>query len=272
MDDADRRLVDLLADRPDAEASIFTFLQAGRWPSADVVRILADRPGGLDRYLDSLLRARRHVDAEAVLRAMLAVDAEERNALSRLGDLLLRTGDLPGADDLAVRLVGAHPAAPDGWLLMGRVAQARDQHLEAYTLFREAAARGPDSTAADLGVLRSLLFLGREEEFEAVEKRLESKVGRSVAARAELLRLQASHDARMGKHAAALDALDRAERLIPRDVSIVVARAYVRRQAGDPEGAKRELHRALSMDPSNREAKAALDALEGVTPTAPSAP
>jgi len=268
-DDATRRLANLVELRPDAEKAIFGFLLAGQWRDVDVAHILTGPSGAFERYVESLVQARRNRKAIGVLRARLQEVPGDRTSLRQAGRLLIDAGDIDGANTMGVRLLALYPAEPDGWLLSARVAGLQDQHLEALTLYREAAQRTQDRTEADLGALRCLLLLGRGVEFDELAHQLEGRIGRNVYGRSDLLQLLASHEARLGRFSVALDHLERAERLIPSDPSIPFARAHIRLQAGDREGARRDLRRVLSLDPLHRLARQELIELDDLNRASP---
>ncbi len=265
-EESTHRLATLLDVRPDAETTVFDFLENARWPDADVAASLHGDSGTLDRYVDALVRARRLPQAIRVLKARIAQEPDDRASMFKASKLLLNVGDVAAADETAVRLLALFPETQDGWLLLARIARFRDQNLEALALFREAASRAPDSTEADLGILRSLLMLGRGEEFADMAHRLEARIGRDIYTRSELLQMMATRESRLGRYATALDRLEQAERLVPWDPMIPLARARVRLASGDVPGARRELHRCLALDPTHPEARQALESLDNVNP------
>jgi tetratricopeptide (TPR) repeat protein len=264
-----RRTATLLDRRPDADARAFTLLQAGDWPVEAVLAGLSGVPGALDRYLDFLARDRQGAAAARLLEARLRKDPRDVAALARLGTLLLDGGDLAGGEQAAVRVLALAPDGAEGWFLSGRAAWGRGALLEALALFQEAAARSPDPFDANFQALRCLLMLDRRDEFDALARQVESRIGTDPYRRASLEQVLASRSARRGAFEAALGHLDRAESLVPWAPDVRLARAYVRRDAGDREGALRETLRTLALDPAYPpalELRRMLEAPGAVTP------
>jgi tetratricopeptide (TPR) repeat protein len=185
--EARERLAQLRADRPDMAVAAWAvegelLRAAGRAEEAvDVyTRALESEPKSVDLLYG---RAMAYIDleridlAEADLRAMLAEDPNDPNALNALGYTLAdRTERLAEADALVTRAYELDPSSPAiidsmGWVAyrQGRLEEALDYLREAYRL-----SEGNAEIAAHLGEV--LWMMGRHEEarriFESALERM----------------------------------------------------------------------------------------------------
>jgi len=113
------------------------------------------------RYL-----AGEYDEAEKSLRVLAADDNAEAGAI--LARLLVETGRLSEADDLARKLREAHPDNAQLAVLSGETALARGRTAEAEVLFRKALALDTDSRRARVLLKHIYDLSGRDEESEKI--------------------------------------------------------------------------------------------------------
>ncbi len=252
---------------------------------------------GLAAVLGLALLARRQVELWADTRTLFehALSLDERNFLahSKLGELALADGDLPGAsaalgralelnpnhveslsllgltrlrsgDPRAARAPLEHalrldPGRAATWQNLGSVALALDAHGEARRCFEQARALDPSTGDGpyNLGYLAQL----------------EGDATRAEGLFLEALALEPGHvsawnglgQARLdsGRPAAALEAFERAARLDPADAGLQFNQGLAQRALGAQAEAAQAFRRALALDPAFAPARSALRELEG---------
>lgn len=236
---------------------------------ANVVAVLADRPGALKRYVNHTARRGNARDLERLHRAILAVMPDNGGSLEGLARLLVARDDLDEADRLVTRLLAQHPGNEAGPLLQGRIFARRNALLEALAMFTEAASMARFPGEAEVAVMNTLLLL---ERFDAFDARVESSSRRIAGNRYWQCRLLMSRSSRARKipdTAAAIDALDRAERLCPDDAEPSLQKARLLTREGMLREAERAWERARRLDPDNQEMLEALKQKSEAEPPKP---
>ena len=253
-----RRVIELRAD--DARAAFYTglvHLRAARWADAasSFAALTAARADGYSAHhnlayalerLGQLEDARRTLD-EAVLRG----GADDPRVLTSLAAVLLRTGDVAGADD-ALQRARAHagrrgPAA--AWFHYAVLAAAaRGDHTAAGALLTEALLAHPH--CAVLHNDAALLHERRGEYAEAaaaVERGLHED-----AAIAQLHKNAGDYHYRAGRYDDALDAYARATKGAPAlGADVYFKLGNIRFRRGESADAVECWERALELDPDH---------------------
>lgn len=177
---ADERYEDAIADlrvalrgAPESQRALLlmarSYLRTGEAVLAqDAYRkVLDTNPAhpAASRELSALLLAGgQPEDAEEVLRARLAGDAEDVVARERLVRALLSQGDLVAAEQVAKELAAADPGGGRGDVALGQVYQAQASTVDAIDAYRKALDRNPDSGDALDGLVRALVRSDRAAE------------------------------------------------------------------------------------------------------------
>jgi tetratricopeptide (TPR) repeat protein len=282
-----------LAERhPDAKILILEafaqgFLQAGRLPSAlDCLNsLLAEQP---DHYQGRLLRGflyeMFHLDDEALADYQQAVEVNAGGAKGRLGlgRVLYRLGRVREARSEFERLRQLQPSEPEIMLYLARCQVDANQMEEAKQTLDTLLADRPDSIPALME--RGRIAFAQGETTEA-ERLLHKAVAPADAARDEpdfqnvLDRCDAYFQLHLyqqaqGKRAAAQDSIAQADELQadlrratdlteelsknPRDASKHCERGLILLHLGHQQQGIDELKVALSLDPTQERARAAL--------------
>ena len=189
-----------------------------------------------------------------LLREVLARDPSSAPALLALTTTHLRSGDLAGARESALRLVELRPTSPTAVNRLGTVHFSTSDYESAATAFRRAIALDPRVPRAHFNLGAALLRLGRFEEARAA---LEDSI-RVEPTSAAYSNLGVSQYL-LGRHAEAAGSFQKAVDLAPKDyrrhiylgdaLSQIPGRAAQARRAYE---AALPLARAeLSLDPSD---------------------
>lgn len=229
----------------------------------DLARRLLDE-GKLDEALDALLKAAEaHSDPDLDLEIALVYterglakpddeamkDFEEAESWSELpltmtakADVLLRRGDLAGAEPLFARALEADGQMPEALLGMGRLRLAQGRVDEAGELATGAVQSSPRSGESWLLLAEVLERVGRKEEAtKALEEGLRYDVGNA--------RLLTALGCRLEDPEAAIRALRRAVDLAPANAEAWRGLALADARAGNEVGMHQALDRALALDP-----------------------
>lgn len=94
---------------------------------------------------------------------LLQRDAQHRNALNNLGNILLAAGDKVAARSLFERAVAAHPADPLSLVNLGNLTMKTTAIATARGLFERALATDPNCRAAHVGMSYVLEQMGKRE-------------------------------------------------------------------------------------------------------------
>ncbi|MGH9465470.1 MAG: tetratricopeptide repeat protein, partial [Thermoanaerobaculia bacterium] len=213
-------------------------------------------------FLTSLGDVRRSLgDLEAAVdayRRAQAVDSQNSTIYVELGRLEMDRGRLEEAEDL---LAAARQLAPEDLsaaYFLARVAQRREFHEGAAERFREALAL--DASHYDSRV-QLAVELGRLDRLEEARRELlvvleESPFFSRAHYNLGIVEL------RVGNHAAAVAAMERALRYRAEYVEARYALAVARARSGDAAGARREIETLVARHPESEQATAARRLLE----------
>ena len=114
--------------------------------------------------LESVLELEgRQKDAIALLDHLTSVFPDQPDPKAKLGRLLLASGDLSRAQQVAQNLVQLSSKAPS-WLLLGEVKLAQKQPAEAEQWIRKAYQAEPSSTEAEIALANAVQVQGRNDE------------------------------------------------------------------------------------------------------------
>jgi tetratricopeptide (TPR) repeat protein len=207
---------------------------------ADYLRVLELRPDHPRALLGvgtvALAHRGDYAEAESYLSRYLATDPGHHDA--RLGLALCRygRGDLAGAREGALAVLGENPSHPGAALLLGQLEAEAGRDEEAIRWLRVAEAGGADPQGVSYQLAQVLRRVGRAAEADAYERRF-----------TEL------RDAQRG-----LEAANRAAEREPAnpDRHYEVGRFYV--LLGQPDLAAQRFAQALKLDPAHRPSHAAL--------------
>jgi tetratricopeptide (TPR) repeat protein len=260
FEDAVTRYREVLDAHPLKRVEIGRALDASPLRPADVLAVFSGRDEDLEGYLLRLHRERRLPRLEALLEARVAVQPEDPDLLERLARTYLDAARPADAEPLATRLLAQYPDRPGGWYLQGQIYWARDSHLEALAMFREAEQRGGDADTG-LWAARCLLLLRRWDEMDVEIAQLWPKVAKDRYRTALVHHLLASKARMLGNPGRAFEELARADRAFPDVPATSFQRAFLLREEGRRAEAIREFERAVRLDPSSASARKALDEL-----------
>jgi predicted O-linked N-acetylglucosamine transferase (SPINDLY family) len=172
-----------------------------------------------DEAIDQAIQAHqagRAVEADALCRQALALEAEHPEALYFLGVLASERGDLNAAGELLERAIAADDQMPESHYALGRLRQVQGRHGEAERHYRAAAAL--DDALADpherLGEL--MAAQGRWADAESSLRRAAALNPNS----ADVLRKWAVALRRLGRAVESVDTYQRAVALKPGDVEM----------------------------------------------------
>ena len=115
----------------------------------------------------ALHQAGKIADAERGYRQVLEIDAENVDAVHRLGQLLAGRGDHGAAIRLFKTLAGLRPDLFKPWLCLAQCCEALGRDFDAADAYREAIRIRPDLPDAFTGMTRLLIRLGCLEEVNA---------------------------------------------------------------------------------------------------------
>ena len=162
----------------------------------------------------------------------------------------LQRQELAQASHLSDTLKREHPDFAPGWQLASTLALRQGQHTAGLALIEHALALAPGSASALLQKAHCLLALGRVPELQASMLAARQAADDDVPS---LLALGALCS-RLGEHAAALTAYERALALAPNHPAALFNRATARRFLGDLTGAEQDYERVIAAQPEDCEA------------------
>jgi tetratricopeptide (TPR) repeat protein len=183
-------------------------------------------------------------DAAAAIshyRAALAIQSDDRAARYRLGNVLLASNDLDGAEAVFRELVSTAPNEPWGLLGLGRVEQRRGAHQAAARSFEQALALDPGNEQTTHLLASAYRELGEGERAR-----------------------QLAEGARDGVRAKSPTdpIVDRVRRSL-RSLQSVIATAKETARVGDVDQAEALYQSVLEVDPESYDALYGLALLEG---------
>jgi tetratricopeptide (TPR) repeat protein len=186
------------------------------------------------------------------------------NASGRLREAgkALARGDLAAAQALCTAELAADPGSAEAVSLLGVIAARARRPAEAARLFAEAVRRAPGPGRYRINLARALTELGRwDEAADALGPALNSP-----DAGADVLSGAADVLTRLGRHAEALAAIERAAALAPSSLELAYRLGALRQFAGDLAGAEQAYGRMPQIDPTDHRAWWSLVQLRPQTP------
>ena len=136
----------------------------------------ADADGLIDLADDAQL-ARMTLLAGLALQAVPASSPRRSDAVQRLIDIRLQTGESPLALQLAGEWAELQPKSPAPWLAMARTHEQQMMLKEAIQCYREALARESDATRrieVQRSLVRLLILFGEREDARALQTEIRS--------------------------------------------------------------------------------------------------
>jgi tetratricopeptide (TPR) repeat protein len=147
-----------------------TDLDVGRGRVTQAVERLTRLPASLRRQPDTLVAQaaaanaeRKPSDAERWLRDALTLQPTNIEALSRLVDLLLRSGRTADAAQIAAQAARRFPDSAERHALVGETSLAEHRPADAARAFRDALALVPDAASVRLELARAELLQNRPD-------------------------------------------------------------------------------------------------------------
>jgi len=214
----------------------------------------ADQAAGTTAYTahlrgDALYRLGRHRDAARAYEDALALGDPGSWPLVQLARCRIRLRDLPGARDAGNRAVERQPDAASGWTVLGEVAAAENDHVQAEAMYARAHELEPDDQYAYARLVRARLLQLPEEARAREVKVLLKSGGRGNS---HLLGVLAQVQRELGDETAAAEAWRRSgDRAPAGDLFARKQEGYARRRAGDLEGAAHLLRDCLLQTPQD---------------------
>jgi tetratricopeptide (TPR) repeat protein len=190
--------------------------------------------------------------AERAYRSVLSATPANREALTRLVDLLLRRARDDDAVTVTARLAGLFPASPEHQSLLGEAALAARQYQRAERAFAAALELAPASEAVRLDLARARLLDGRPAAA------LDCLAGAPVSAEREALRGAGLSAAR--QWGPAIDAFERSASLAAPTADLLAALGRAQLEAGRRADAVRTLERSLQLSPNQPSVRTLLEA------------
>lgn len=232
--------------------------QEGHWPKADACyrRILAldaNQPDAL--HLAGLIAHQRGdgSDAETLIRRAIAAGPKQAAYVNSLGVVLLERGDVTAAEDMFRRALGLDPAYPEALNNLGNARQRQRDWSGAIDSYRRAVAIRPDYAEAHANQGRALHLADRPAEaVVCLERALSLRPGYSKAER-----WLGDSLADLGRRADAETAYRRALALDPTDAETGAALAALLERGNRLEEAVAAADAALASDPANVRARLA---------------
>lgn len=184
---------------------------------------------------------------------LAALDAASGTTLSleRALDVALQSGDLATAAATGDALVRVAPGSVDILRTVASIHANRGQLTRAAELAKRAVELAPDDISTLSTCAEIAIAAGDAATMDAVTSRLLERDRGRAASWALVGRARFVG----GRHADALDAVERAESLAPRDESLPLLRAEMLRQLGRLDEANAVLDAALGRDPSFAEVR-----------------
>lgn len=177
-------------------------------------------------------------------------------------DQAITRGDLAAAHALCLAELAVDPASAEACSLLGVIAARGRNPAEAARMFGEAVKRAPEAGRYRANLARALTDLNRPEQACAAALAAVDHAGDDLAVlsgAAELL-------TRLGRHAEALKALERAASLQPSSAELAYRLGAARQFTSDLAGAEQAYARMLEIDPADVRAWWALTQLRPQTP------
>ncbi len=170
----------------------------------------------------------------------------DHNHELRKGMFLVHTGDLAGAvDSLELALVQS-PQSDQGWRAKGLALHHLGRRDEATEAYRQAITVAPQDAEAHFDFAQALMFEGRLEEAEAEASKAASHAPQYGFAHLALTEIRVKRGDHDGAAAAGREAL----RLLPNQPGALLWSAIAFLLTGDLDAAKRNVVRAIAMQPS----------------------
>jgi tetratricopeptide (TPR) repeat protein len=169
--------------------------------------------------------------------------------LLQAGQAIARN-DFAAAEALCRSELAADPQSAEAMSLLGVIAARCRRPADAAQMFAEAVRRAPAAGRYGVNLARALTELGRwEEAGRAVAAALDQAGGDAtvLAGAADVL-------AKLGRHAEALEATERAAAQAPSSVELAYKLAAARHYRGDIAGAEQAYGRMLEIDPADHRA------------------
>ncbi len=199
---------------------------------------------------DALYRLGGHREAARAYEDALALGDRGSWPLVQLARCRIRLRDLPGARDAGNRAVERDPESASGWTVLGEVAAAEDDLVQAEAMYARAHECDPKDRYAYARLVRArLLQLPPEARAREVKVLLKSG-GRDNS---HLLGVLAQVQRELGDETAAAEAWRRSgDRAAAGDLFFARKQeGYARRRAGDLEGAAHLLRDCLLQAPQD---------------------
>jgi cellulose synthase operon protein C len=256
LDDAVVDLRGILRDAPDAAGAQLLLartyeLQGARDLAmqhyADAAKTGRFAPAFGMPYAEQLVRAGRGRQAEGVLREVLRVAPAHVPALRMLAGIQLRAGDLAAAQAVADELAKIEGAQPTAIGLQGAVQLARGDFSGGIASARRAYELAPGEAQAIVSVVRSYLAAGKPREALSFLQAVVAASPANQPARVVLGQLLA----RTGNVPAAVEALEAAIRIDPKQAAPYQALVAVHLANHHPESALEASSRGLQSLPGD---------------------
>jgi protein O-mannosyl-transferase len=203
-----------------AELKTVLGLSPGHLEAKAMLARLGDAPvEGDPRLLEAnrLFRAGKIEEAEALLRAVLADDPEQPEALVGLAHVERRRGNPAEAQSLLQRAVRVQPDNPHSWLTLGAVQGQQKDYVASEQAYRRALTLLPEEPQTRVGLASALFQNGKRDEAGAV--------------------------------------LEEAAKLFPDDLGVILGQITYAFEAGDPDQARAYLQRAAELAPTHPQVK-----------------
>lgn len=207
-----------------------------------------------------LSRPATHPLAATIARS-LDLGSLSREELLMAAQLARSAGDLVTAEAALVDLRARAPADAEAALALARFLEGQGDRAGAERIAKEHAGREGADAQPFLDLLLRVAIHARDEE-GARDALRRMKEGSSFLQdrRGELARAEARFEARFGRHARAIRALDEAVRLAPEDLDLRLERAELFKRSGRLEEARADLRFVLARRPDHP-ARSQLDSL-----------
>jgi len=201
---------------------------------------------GFQRAQD-LLRDRRHDEALAALRTLLAEDPGNVLALGSLAIALARSGEKQEALDVYKRLIALDPQRDNAYLGAAKLLSESGRSEEARTLLDSLVRLQPDNPSAWVGLGDAWLEEKKYDEAERAFRKAVALDPHSMLAASGL----ANGLNRAGRLAEARDVLVAAREHDPGAAGILYNLAVVVERLGDPAAAERLYEELLRIEPEH---------------------
>jgi tetratricopeptide (TPR) repeat protein/glycosyltransferase involved in cell wall biosynthesis/ubiquinone/menaquinone biosynthesis C-methylase UbiE len=190
-------------------------------------------------------------------RAALALDKKNHAALSKLGDCLLQTGDLAGAENYYKGAISAGGVSSAPHMGLGTISLIKGDLNKAKAYFEKAVTTSPENPEALAGLGTALSNLGKVAEGLALCKKAALIDPESGVALNALVQAYAHS----GDFASAEGELNRYLELHPANTDVLYTLAVVQTNGGKKDDARETLDKLLMFAQDHKEAKALLKEL-----------